>query len=178
MGTTLGCELGNQDGRLGQQTYQHDDTRLQVDVVVHARQTQLVAKEGEHESTHQAERHAEQHGPRSEPRVVKRGQDEVNENGADDIDESRGVRAGSLLQFARHATILEGSRVGHRLLEHLGNGFVGVTLSVAATSRDVATDVLEQVEVFDIGRTDNLLQTDELSDRCHLAALHLYEDVL
>ncbi len=55
---------------------------------------------------------------------------------------------------------------------------MGVTLSVAATSRDVASDVLEQVEVFDIGRTDNLLQTDELRDRCHLAALHLYEDVL
>ena len=43
LGTTLRSKLGNQDGRLGQQTNQHDDTRLQVDVVVHAGNTLRIA---------------------------------------------------------------------------------------------------------------------------------------
>ena len=55
---------------------------------------------------------------------------------------------------------------------------MSVALSVAATRFHDASDALEQVEVLDIGRTDNLLQTDELSDRSHLATFHLYEDVL
>ena len=43
LGTALRSELGNQDSRLCQQTNQHDYTRLQVDVVVHARNTLCVA---------------------------------------------------------------------------------------------------------------------------------------
>ena len=43
LGTALGSEFGDEDGRLREQAYQHDDTRLQVDIVVHARQMEQVA---------------------------------------------------------------------------------------------------------------------------------------
>ena len=38
--TALRSELRNQDGSLREQADEHDDTRLQVDVVVHARQVE------------------------------------------------------------------------------------------------------------------------------------------
>ena len=41
LSTTFAGELGNQDCRLCQQTDKHDDTRLQVDVVVGTRQAEL-----------------------------------------------------------------------------------------------------------------------------------------
>ena len=62
LGTALGGELRNQDGRLRKQTDQHDDTRLQVDVVVHARQVEQRAEVGADKGTHQSERYGEQHG--------------------------------------------------------------------------------------------------------------------
>ena len=38
LSTALRSELGNQDSRLRQETYQHDHTCLQVNIIVHARQ--------------------------------------------------------------------------------------------------------------------------------------------
>ena len=55
---------------------------------------------------------------------------------------------------------------------------MGVALGIAASWRDIASDALEQVEVLDVGRTNNLLQRNELGDGCHLAAPHLYEDIV
>ena len=47
-----------------------------------------------------------------------------------------------------------------------------------AVGHDIAGDALEQVKVLDIRRTDDLLHRDELGERSHLAALHLYEDIV
>ena len=49
----LNRELGDEDGGLGQQTYQHDDTGLQVDIVC------LTADPRQRKRTHQTERHAQ-----------------------------------------------------------------------------------------------------------------------
>ena len=65
--TALCSELGNQDGSLRLQTDEHDDTCLQVDIVIHTRYFISIAQVSEHEGTHQSERHAEQHGPWCEP---------------------------------------------------------------------------------------------------------------
>ena len=67
MFAVLRGHLGNQDGGLGEQADQHDHTRLQVDVVLHALYTKQGYKPGDTEGTHQTERHTEQHGPRCEP---------------------------------------------------------------------------------------------------------------
>ena len=55
---------------------------------------------------------------------------------------------------------------------------MSVAFGVAATRFHDASDALEQVEVLDIRRTDNLLQRDKLGDGGHLATLHLHEDIL
>ena len=55
---------------------------------------------------------------------------------------------------------------------------MSVAFGVAATRFHDTGDALEQVEVLDIRRSDNLLQGDELGDGSHLAAFHLHEDVL
>ena len=55
---------------------------------------------------------------------------------------------------------------------------MSVALRVSTARRHDAGNALEQIEVLDIGRTNNLLQRYELGDGSHLATLHLYEDVL
>ena len=55
---------------------------------------------------------------------------------------------------------------------------MSVTLGISATGLYDAGDALEQVEMLNVRRTDNLLQTDKLCDGGHLATFHLDEDVL
>ena len=55
---------------------------------------------------------------------------------------------------------------------------MNVTLGVTTAWRHVASDALEQVEMLNVRRTHNLLQTDKLGDRSHLATLYLHEDIL
>ena len=172
-------KLGDEDGSLGQQTNKHDDTRLQVDVVVHARQLEREAEVAEQERAHQSERDGQQHGEGDEPRVVERGKDEVDEQDGDAVDDRRGVRAHAFLHLTRHAAVFEGivGRVEH-LVEDLLHGLVGLTLGIALAGGDVGRDALEQVEAVLIVRTHGRGQRDELRERSHLTTAHTDEDVV
>ena len=84
--------LGQQDGRLGQQAYQHDQSGLHIDIVLeppHPRKE---------ETAHQTEGHTQDDGKRDEHTLVEGAEDEVDKDEFDD-DEETGEIIKSILFF-------------------------------------------------------------------------------
>ena len=184
LAAALQGELGDEDGRLGQQTDEHDDTRLEVDVVLHLADdvhvgargqasdahADLVPEPCEAEAAHQAGGHGEDDGERHEERLVEAGEDEEDEDDADGVDEDGLVGAHLLIFLARDAAVLVGDVVGQGLSAHLVDGGHGVGRGVAHGGLDHAADLGEEVEVLvDLGTEDGC-QLGELGDGCHAGA--------
>ena len=77
--TTLRGIFGEQDGRLRQQANEHDESHLQVDIVLDTEHL------GKQQRTAKAERHAEDDGQGNEEALVKRNHNEIDEEDADDV---------------------------------------------------------------------------------------------
>ncbi len=78
-------EFGDEDGGLCKKTYEHDDTGLEVDVVVETQQT------GEHEGAHKTEWNGQKYGKRNEPGFIQTSEYEIYQYHADQIYQYRGV---------------------------------------------------------------------------------------
>lgn len=76
--------FGQQDSGLGQQSDEHDKPRLHVDVVLH---TEYL---GEQETARQSERNGKHDRQRYEQALVKRAENDIDENDTDDEDNHDG----------------------------------------------------------------------------------------
>ena len=84
--SSLRGKLGEQDGCLGEQADEHDETHLKIDVVLQSEQAH------EEKTTHHARGYAQQHGKGDEPALVEHAQHDIDKhygNGKDDAHASR-----------------------------------------------------------------------------------------
>ena len=169
-GAAVGGVLGDQNGRFRQQTDQHDDTRLEIDVVFESHRL------GHEERACQTARYGEDDGERNEETLVERTQDEVDQQNTDTEDNGR-VAAGLRL-LARDAVELESVA----LRQHLGGDFAdrldGVARRITAGGRTVHGDRVVEVEAVEHFGTVYARQVHELAQRRHFAAVRADVDVV
>ena len=134
----LSSILRQQDSGLGKQTDQHNQTRLQVDVILQSHQL------GEQEAAHQTYRNGEDYGKRHDKALVERTQNKVNHQDTDTEDDNRGA---ALLAFltgdaAKVVTVAFGKRLRRSLLY----GTDSVTRTVSLGRHGIHRNGVEHIE--------------------------------
>src|ERR1700761_2124057 len=121
----LACELDDEDGVLGRQTNEHDQSDLRVDVVLQptGRQREKSAKD--------RNRRAEQDAEGQRPALILRGQNKEDKEQRDAKDGGGRDALGGLLLLEGHALVVERHLTGHGLAEHLFEGLRGLGRAVA-----------------------------------------------
>ena len=152
-------ELNNQNGVLSQQTNQHDERNLHVDVVG-------VTKDHRKEETAcQSERHGEYYGQRQDVRLVLCRQDEVDEDEAQQEDDTCGIRGLGLLTCQTRVVVGITSR--QNLLTYLLDSLQCLAGRIAIGHCTCYVDRCEQVEAVDVQWAIYTLQVTELLNRRH-----------
>ena len=169
-GAAVGGVLRDQDGRFRQQTDQHDDTRLEVDVVLQSHYL------GEQERTHQTARNRQNDGERNEETLVQRAQDEVDQQDTDTEDDDRVAARLGLL--ARDAVELVTVALRKHLRSRFLNGPDGVARRITVGGRTVHGDRTVHVEAVQHLGAVNPRQIYELAQGSHLAAARTHVDVV
>ena len=160
----LDGKLRNQDGRLGQQADKHNHTGLHVDVVLHSEEF------GEEERPEHTERNRKNDGKRYQEALIEAGQNQVNQEDTDGVDEHRLPLAGASLLTRDAAVLVVVARRQH-LFGHLGNRLLCLTGRVTVGHIHVDGNGAEQVEtVLDFG-TLGLGQGNKLAEGRHLGAV-------
>ena len=162
--------LGDEDCRLGQQPDEHDDTGLEVDVVLQPEELR------EEEAAHQSTRHGEDDGEGDEEALVEAGEDEVDEHHADAVDEERGCAA-ALRFLARDAAVFVAITLRQSLLGHLLDGAHSLAGGVTVGYADVGRDGGVEIETRSHLGAHHLFEGDELADGRHLRAVADVETV-
>ena len=162
--------LSDEDSRLGQQPDEHDDTRLEVDVVLQPKELR------EEEAAHQSARHGEDDGEGDEEALVEAGEDEVDEHHADAVDQERGCAA-ALRFLARDAAVFVAVTLRQSLLGHLLDGPHGLAGGVTVGYADVGRDGGVEIEARGHLGAHHLFEGDELADGRHLRAVADVETV-
>ena len=166
----VGGILRDQNGGLREQADQHDDTRLQVDVVLQSQHL------GEEERTQQAARYGEDDGERKQEALVQGTQDEVNQQNTDPEDDRR-VAAG--LCFLPGDTV---EVVAVALRQYLGgrllDGLDGIARRISVGCRSVHGDRAVHIETVQHFGAVYPLQIHELAQGSHFSAVGADEDVV
>ena len=155
--------LGQQNGCLGQETDEHDESRLHVDVVLQAPHPR------EKEAAEQSERHAQDDGKGDEEALVERTQYKVYEKDADDKDDGGGVAERRFL--ARHAAELVAIAFGKHLGGCAADGFQRLSAAVTVGGLSHDGDAAEEVKAVQALAAIDALHRDVLRDGNHLPAL-------
>ena len=169
-GASVGGVLRNQDGGLRKQTDQHDDTRLQVDIVLQPHHL------GEEERTQQTARHGENDGERNQEALVQSAQDEVDQQETDAEDDRR--VAACLRLLAGDAVEVVTVAFREHLRRDFLNGADGVARRISVGGGAVHGDRAVHVEAVEHFGAVNPRQVHELSQRSHLPVVRTHEDVI
>ena len=156
--------LRNQNGRLSQQTDQHNHTRLQIDIILQPEYF------GEKERPHQSERHGEDNGKRYEETLIKTGQNQIDKEDTDGVNENR-LRTAATCFFACHTTIFISVTCRQRLRSHFFNHFLHLAGGVTVGRIYIGGDSAVKIETVGRFRSQHLLQRHELAHRSHLRTI-------
>ena len=148
--------LGEQDGCLRQQTDEHDETRLHVDIVLESPQPR------KEEGACQSEGYAKNDGQGDEEALVEGAEDEVDEDDADDEDQRGGVLRGCLL--AGHAAKFIAVAFAQHLGSDLADGVDGLSTTIAVGSGSTHLNGWEEVEARQRLRAIDTRQREILAD--------------
>ena len=157
--SALGGVVGEEDGGLAEQADEHDESHLQVDVVLHAEEL------GEEQGAHQSEGYAEDDGQGNEETLVECHHDEIDEEHTDEEDDDDvGAR---LTLLAGDARELDAVAHGQLLLGHLTDGTDGIAGAAALCHRACDADAAHHVEAAQRLRHVLLAEGDKLADGQH-----------
>ena len=137
-------ELSDKNGSLGRQTHQHDDTHLHIYVDTHTHQH----LQGAHRqvSAEDTKRDGQQHREGDKHRVIQHGEDEVDQQYGDGIDDGGGVGTGISSLLTCHTAKLIAVAFGEHLFHHLIDGGTHMRRSIAWVSNHVNVVAGKQVE--------------------------------
>ena len=164
----LDGELYDEDSVLRQQTDEHDQSDLRIDIIGVAEELHEEVGAEEAEGDRQDDRQ------RQHVALVLSAQDEVDEEQAEAEDQRR--RIGGLLLGARQPRIVVAVARGQRLGRDLRDRLEDVPRSVAWGGSSHHVDGGVEVEAVDARRAVHLLGRDEARDGRHLPAARAYVD--
>ena len=184
------CKLYDEDGVFRQETHEHDERDLHVDVVLGLSENgaenlthhtgnvaQAAHQVDEEEGTEQTEGNRQQHGEGQEVALVLCGEQKVDEDEAKHEDEPRGARTRGLL-FAGETGILIRVTYGEGGLGHFFHGLHGLSGGVAVGRVTIDGNRGEHVETADDVGTFCGGERHELGDGSHFAAIVAHFDVV
>ena len=145
-----------QDGGFREQSDEHDESRLHVDVVLQSPQT------GEEERASQSEGHAENDGERDEQTLVEGAENQIDKDDADDEYQCGGVLRRCFL--ACHASELIAVALGQHLGSRLADGVDSLSATVAFGGGASDHDAREEVEARESLGAVDARQCQVLSD--------------
>ena len=138
----LACIFGKQDGGLGKQADNHNQTGLHVDVVL---QTEEPC---EQETAHQPARHCQQNRKGNKHAFVQGTQNHIDQDHTEQ-EYQRGI-VGCLALLARDAAKLVGVICRENLACRLTDGFEHLPRTVTPGRRPIDGDGIEQVEAGEV----------------------------
>ncbi len=147
----------------GEQANQHDDTRLQVDVVLQSHNL------GKEERTHQPERYGEDDGKRNQETLIKTCQDEIDQEDTNGKIKTVLLHHQSGLPRVPYLVLVTVAP-RQRLYCHFRNGtFCTSPDEYPSAGFPFAAIALYRLKRFAVSGPSTLVQRDELADRSHLA---------
>ena len=153
--------FGQQNGGLGKQSDNHNQSGLHIDVVLQSEQPR------EQEAAHQSARYGQQHGKGDEHALVEGAQYQVYQDHAEH--EYQCGIVGGLALLARQTSEFIAASGEKHLMCRLANRLDDLAGAVARCRRTVDGDSIEKVEARKVGRSVGLGQAHELAQRCHVA---------
>ena len=159
-----------QDGGLCQQSDEHNQTGLHIDVILQSHQL------GKQETAQQAERKGEHHGKRDEETFIKCAQDEIDQHKANGEDNHR--VAARLTFLAGDAAKLVGIAFGQCRGRRFADGTDGVAGRIAVGSRTVDRNGAIEVEAVERLWPVGLGKPGKLADGSHFTVAGTHIEVV